>query len=122
MKEQKFSVKSRWNSFRYALKGLNAIWKSEINFRIEILLCLGIILTSLFIQLEIYDWIALIIPMSVLLIAELFNTALENSMDQFHPNFDPLIGQIKDIAAAAVLIAAVSLMCIFGILMVKQLN
>ena len=122
MKEQKFSVKSRWNSFRYALKGLNAIWKSEINFRIEILICLGIILTALFIQLEIYDWIALIIPMSVLLIAELFNTALENSMDQFHPNFDPLIGQIKDIAAAAVLIAAVSLMCIFGILMVKQLN
>jgi diacylglycerol kinase len=58
-------------------------------------------------NLQRLEWCLLIIAILIVWIAEGMNTALEAIADAVHPDHHPLIGRAKDVAAAAVLIAAV---------------
>lgn len=53
-----------------------------------------------------YEWIAVLIVMALVWMAELFNTCLEKTMDFLSGEIHPQIKIIKDMAAAAVLITA----------------
>jgi diacylglycerol kinase len=61
--------------------------------------------------------------MGLVLVAEMLNTALEYAIDLLHPDQDPLAGAVKDIAAGAVLVAAlvavIVAFCILGIPMIR---
>jgi diacylglycerol kinase len=57
-------------------------------------------------HLQRLEWCLLIIAVMIVWVAEGMNTALENIADAVHPDHHPLIGRAKDVAAAAVLIAA----------------
>ena len=52
------------------------------------------------------EWLWIIAATAVVFIVELFNTAIETLVDLVSPDFNPKAGLIKDISAAAVLIAA----------------
>ena len=53
------------------------------------------------------EWIGFCICIALVLSLELINTSIEKTIDLLHPDFNERAGEIKDMAAAAVLVAAI---------------
>lgn len=93
-------------SFIYAFKGLAYAFKTQLNFKVHCLAALLVILLGLFVKLSAGEWVWVALAIALVLIVELLNTALEVLVDMISPQQNPKAGVIKDVAAAAVLIAA----------------
>jgi diacylglycerol kinase len=103
---KKFSFKDRLKSFSYAWDGIKAVLKTEHNTWIHLLLTTLAIAAGFLLKIERVEWMALLIVISFVWMAELFNTCLEKVMDFLSLENHPQIKLIKDMAAAAVLIAS----------------
>lgn len=109
---KRFSLIERVKSFGYAIKGIKAVFWAEHNFRIHLLATVIVIGLGLYFNIESSEWLWLILAIALVLVSETFNTALEKLVDLAEPDHDPLAGKIKDIAAGAVLVAAVASLAI----------
>ena len=94
-------------NFGYACKGLLIAWREEQNFRVELLIALVAIILSLILHITKTEWAIVSLTIFTVLSVEALNTALEEVCDKFHPDHDPHIGKIKDLAAAAVLLVSI---------------
>lgn len=103
-------------SFLFALQGFRTAVAQERN--IKVILAMGgvAILAGLLVGLDGPSWAILLFCCGCVVAAELFNTAIEKVVDLVSPEFHPLAGQAKDIAAAAVWVLCV-LVAIVGILL-----
>jgi diacylglycerol kinase len=90
-------------SFTYAWKGLRYAFRTQLNFKVHSLaaICLGISL-----NISRQDWLWIFLAIALMLVAELFNTAIEVLVDFISPAYHPKAGIVKDVSAAAVLIIA----------------
>ncbi|WP_171120333.1 MULTISPECIES: diacylglycerol kinase [unclassified Ruegeria] len=93
---------------RWSWQGLAATWKEEYSFRAWAWSNLVSIVLALFLPLS--DGLrALIIVLGVLvMVAELFNTAVERAVDHTSTDHNVLAGQAKDAASAAVALTALA--------------
>lgn len=91
---------------RFALAGLTAAWRTERNFRLQLVALAGVLIAMALLKVEPLWWALVLLTSGIVLSAELFNTALEHLADHLHPETHPRIRIVKDCAAAAVLIAA----------------
>lgn len=103
-----FSFKERLKSFRYAFSGLWVLLKTQHNAWIHVVATLLAIGAGFFFGIRQEEWCFLVIAIGGVWMAEAFNTALEFLADAVHPEKHPLVGQAKDAAAGAVLIAAIA--------------
>lgn len=101
-------MKARLKSFGYAMNGIREVIKSEMNMRIHLAASLLVIIMGLIFSINWIEWIFIIICIALVLSAEIANTVVEKYLNAIHPEFNPKIGLIKDMAAAAVLILALS--------------
>ena len=101
-------LKKRINSFKYAFRGIYAMFRSEPNARIHLVVMILVIIAGLYFEITPGQWLAVIICIGMVLAAEAFNTALEALTDLVSPEHHPLAGKVKDVAAAAVLITAIT--------------
>lgn len=92
--------------FGFAFQGLAAAWRSESNFRIQLVTLLVVVIVLVVLKIEPIWWALVILTSGAVLAAELFNTALEHLADHLHPETHPQIQIVKDCAAAAVLVTA----------------
>ncbi len=99
-------LQRRMSSFAYAIKGAAFLIRSQPHARIHLTATLAVFALGLGFNLKRLEWCLLIISIMVVWVAEGMNTALEAIADAVHPDHHPLIGRAKDVAAAAVLIAA----------------
>lgn len=111
----RFSLVSRIKSFRYAFNGLRILLKEEHNFRIHLFALIVVLVTGYCVNLSTLEWGALVLAMGLVITAEIINTALENMSDLIAPEKNPVIKKIKDIAAAGVLVSAITALLV-GIL------
>lgn len=95
-----------YHSFIFALNGLKTTWREEQNFRIEILVGAIVIFCILFFQFSFIETIFSIIAITIVLISEIINTAIEDLCNKVQPEHDPIIGKIKDTMAAFVLVSS----------------
>jgi diacylglycerol kinase len=93
-------------SFRFAVAGLLYLFRTQPNFRIEIVL--GILAVGLGVVLRINagEWAILATVIALVLILEGLNTSLELAIDLASPSVQPKAKAAKDIAAGMVLVAA----------------
>ncbi len=105
MKSDKFSLKSRLNSFRFAFCGISSLLKNEHNARIHTLAAVIALATGIILKIRIQDWCLLIIVIGLVFLTELFNTSLETIADAVDPEWNEKIRKAKDYSAAAVLIS-----------------
>lgn len=115
MSNKTLSIRSRIQSFGHATKGMSRVLK-EPNMKLHLIATIVIVGISIITGLSLYKWIALCFAIGLVWITEIINTAIEVLCDyackeQQHP----LIKDVKDIAAGAVLFAS-ALSCIIGIL------
>lgn len=99
-------LKERFNSFRYAFKGIADLLKSQPNAQIHLLFTIGVIIAGFFFQVSLNEWCLLILCMALVFSMEAANTAIEYLTDLVSPDYHPLAGKAKDAAAAAVLLSA----------------
>lgn len=96
-----------FRSVGYSLSGIKALIISENNARIHLLATILVISVSLYLQISSSDWLWIALAITLVWLAECFNTAIETVVDLASPNFHSLAKKAKDIAAGSVLFAAI---------------
>jgi diacylglycerol kinase len=93
--------------FKYAINGLISAIRSEVNMRIHIIASVLVCIAGFYFQISSIEWIVLVLCIVMVISFELINTSIEEFCNMVHPEHHPIIKKVKDIAAAAVLLAAV---------------
>jgi diacylglycerol kinase (ATP) len=102
-----FSIKRRFKSVGYAIAGLVAMVKTQHNAWIHLLATIGVITVGFIVGVTAAQWCLLIIAIISVWAAEALNTAFEALCDVASPEYHPQVKRAKDIAAGAVLLAAI---------------
>ena len=120
MTPNKFSLKSRLGSFRFAVNGLLLLLKNEHNSRIHILATIIAIIMGIIMKLDHYEWSLLIIVIGAVFLTELLNSSIESLADLIDPEFNEPIMRAKDYSAAAVLISAIVAIVVGGLIFIPK--
>src|ERR1044072_5951125 len=94
-------------SFKYAFSGIAAFLYSEPHARIHAVATVLVTALGIWCQLSGSQWIAIVIVMDMVWITEMLNTIIKKMMDHLSPEYHPRVKWIRDVAAGAVLIAAI---------------
>jgi diacylglycerol kinase (ATP) len=95
-------------SFNYALEGIIHVLRTHRNMRFHFAAAVAVLVAGVWAGVDRIELAALLISIAFVLIAEMVNSALEAAIDMATTSFDPLAKLAKDIAAGAVLIAAIN--------------
>lgn len=96
-----------WKSFGYAAQGILLAFRNELNMRVHCGVAVFVVLLAAWFRVSAADWLILLLAITLVLGAELINTAIESVVDLVSPDIHPLAKAAKDTAAGAVLLAAV---------------
>ena len=114
--KHKFSLRERFGSFVYAGRGLKLLFL-EHNTWIHLIATLCVVVVGCWVSLSAIQWAICAILIGGVWVTEALNTAIERICDHVTPEVHPAIGRITDIAAAAVLLSAITAvvagLCIF---------
>jgi diacylglycerol kinase (ATP) len=122
MNSDKFSLKSRLGSFKFAFHGLCSLLKNEHNSRIHLLAAIFAITMGLILKISLSEWSLLVIVIGIVFLAELLNASLETLSDIIDPEWNEKIRKAKDYAAAAVLISAVISVIVGGLIFIPKIQ
>ncbi|MBM3459485.1 MAG: phosphatase PAP2 family protein [Armatimonadetes bacterium] len=112
------------DSFRHALNGLLLSFKTQRHLRIHFVVAVLVLGAGFVYRLNRAELLLLVGAISFVILAELLNTALETVVDLVTTDYHPLARVAKDVAAGAVLVAAVNA-ALFGLVLfldVEQLR
>lgn len=104
----KYDFKKQIRSFGYAWKGIRTCVGKEQNLNFHLLAAVVVTGAGVAFGITRMEWIAVVGCFGLVIAAELFNSAIEKLVDLVSPQQHPLAGQVKDVAAGAVLICAVA--------------
>jgi len=104
---KQFSIKRQIQSFKYAIAGLKHLVIYEHNFRIHLLAVVVVLVAGLYYRISLFEWFFIAIAVTFVLVLEIVNTGIERLANLITKEKNDDIKIIKDIAAAAVLIAAI---------------
>ncbi len=113
--QKRFSIVARLKSFAHAGRGLYVFLKSTHNAWVHLCVLIGVLCLGIFFDITRFEWALVILASGMVLAAEAFNTAIEIDIDLTSPNYHPYAKDTKDVAAAAVLVTALTAF-IIGIL------
>jgi len=94
------------HSLRCALAGVACALHTQANMRFHLLAAVLVLLAGAFFRLPPGDFALLVLAIFLVLTAEMFNTAVEKTVDLVTDEYHPLARAAKDVAAGAVLLAA----------------
>ena len=101
-------LKVRIKSFYYAGSGLAFLLKSEPHARIHFLVTILVIISALALDVARLDWLWLTLAIALVWMFEAMNTAIEYLCDVVSPEHSESVKRAKDVAAGAVLVAAIA--------------
>lgn len=86
-----------------SIRGVRDAWQHESAFRQDVGLSALLLLLSFWLAQTLVEWLILILPLFLLLIVELLNSAIENVVDRIGEELHVLSGRAKDMASSAVM-------------------
>lgn len=95
------------NSFKYAFSGIATSFKTERNMKIHMLATVMVILLGFMLKIDKIEWMMCIFAITIVTSAELFNTAIETTVDMITQEKNEKAKIAKDVSAGAVLVAAI---------------
>lgn len=116
-----FSWKERYNSFGYAWQGIKALFRTEHNAWIHTAIAIAVVIAAILLKVSSTEAIVLVSATAFVFVTEILNTAIEKLADFVSLQMHPQIGLVKDLAAAAVLIAAIAAVVIGAIIFIPKL-
>lgn len=111
-----FQFTGRVRSFRHALVGILRMIHCQHNAWVHAVATIVALTAAFLLRISAAAWCWIILAISIVWTAEALNTAFEFLADAASPEFRPLVRDAKDVAAGAVLIAAVAAAAIGGII------
>ncbi len=115
-------MKNFFKSFPYAFKGLSTAFTSEFNLRFHCAFAVIVMAAALYLQVTRTQFCVLLLCCGLVISAEIFNTAIETLTDLISPDENELARKTKDMAAAAVLITAITSVIIGAIIFLPRIN
>jgi len=109
-------------SFRVAWDGLVVALRSDRNLRIHAVATVFVVAAGCWYRLNMLEWSVIVLTIGLVWVAELLNTAIEAVVDLISPEPHPLARRAKDVASAAVLLAAVTAVIVGAIVFGSRLN
>jgi diacylglycerol kinase (ATP) len=103
-----FEFTGRIRSFPHAIRGVLRMLRCQHNAWIHAAVTIAVIVASFFFHLSGAEWCWIILAMAIVWTAESLNTAFEFLADVASPDFHPTVRDAKDVAAGAVLVAAIA--------------
>ena len=97
-----------FKSFGYAISGLRYGFKTQLNFRVHCIALIAVLILGCCTGLKAKEWMWICMASGLVIVTELVNTALEVLVDLVSPQYHVKAGIIKDLAAGAVLVAAIT--------------
>lgn len=117
----KFSIEQRVRSVGHAVRGLTLFFKTTHNAWVQIIIGTCAVALGIYVNLTTIEWLFLVCAIGLVLVAEAFNTAIEIDIDLTSPEFHPYARDTKDVAAGAVLLAAMTAVVIGMLVFVPHL-
>ena len=115
----KYKSQNIRNTFRNARKGMRLSLKSERNIRIHLLAAVLSLSTAFCLHFFIEKFCILIMVISSVISAEMFNSAIEFTLDSiYHNRYSKMVGMAKDIAAGAVMVVTIMAILVGALLFV----
>ncbi|MGH1365255.1 MAG: diacylglycerol kinase family protein [Calditrichia bacterium] len=106
---------ARIRSFRFAFKGVYTLITTQHNCRVHAAASILVLVLGWYLQVNQTEWLILILAIGLVWMAEALNTAIEFLGNAVSLEQHPLIGHAKDVAAAGVLIAAITAAIVGGV-------
>ncbi len=99
-------VRQLFNSVKHAIRGVRVVFRSEQNFRIQLIAGFAVLGLTFFVPIARWEFIVLMLLIGSVLSLELINSVFERIIDTFKPRIHPIVRDIKDIMAATVLVTS----------------
>lgn len=109
------------SSFRYAFAGVRYLLWTQRNAKIHSAVGLVAALLGAVLRIDRYEWLILLLTITMVLAAEGVNTAVEAAVDLASPGYHPLAKIAKDVGAGTVLLTAIASVLIGLVLFVPHL-
>lgn len=101
------NVRKFFRSFRFAVEGIRTALREQ-NLKFHLVSAIIVVIVGIATGLTVAEWSIIILTITAVIGAELFNTAIERVVDLASPEIHPLAKQAKDVAAGAVLVFALA--------------
>ena len=121
IKKERARDKRLVDSFNFAIEGLISALKNEKHMKVHILAAIIIVILAIVINASKVEILIISLSVSFVIITELVNTAVEAIVDLVSPERHPLAKLAKDVAAGAVLVAAINALCVGYLLFYDKL-
>ena len=113
-------VKKRLLSFKWAIKGIGNLFSKHANAQLHLLATIAVVFLSVFFRITVVESCLVILCIALVLSMEALNSSIETLADRVSAQQDDLIRQVKDIAAAAVLISAIGAAIVGGVIFLPK--
>lgn len=104
----RYSFKRTFCSFGHAGRGILLFLRSEQNARVHLIALAAVVISGIILRLEAWEWVAVVMASGLVFTAEMINTSIERLCDHVTPGQHQAIKAVKDLAAGAVLVAALT--------------
>jgi diacylglycerol kinase (ATP) len=110
-----------FRSFDHAFQGLVYSVRHQRNMRIHFAVAAVVLVASVFLDVSRVELVVVCVTIAFVLMAELINTAVESVVDIITDEFDPRAKAAKDVAAGAVLVAAINSLVVAYLVLADRL-
>jgi diacylglycerol kinase len=100
-------LKRHHDSLSYALQGLIYIFRSQPNFKLHALASALVVMLGIMLSLTVLEWLVVVLAIGAVVVAEVFNTAIEATVDLITEERKIKAKIAKDVAAAGVLLTVI---------------
>ena len=114
-------LKNRVKAFGHAFRGVRDLLKGTPHAVIHLVMALLAILLGVVLRISSGEWLAIIIVIGMVLASETMNSAIETLADRVTLERDERIRKVKDLSAAAVLLAAIAALVVGAVIFVPKL-
>jgi diacylglycerol kinase len=108
--------------FRDAFRGVKAGVRGQSSFFAHFFMTAAVIVAAVVLRVDLIEWCILLTCITMVLTAEMFNSALESMAKAVTGENDPHLGNSLDISSGAVLVASIGAAIVGGIIFVNRLG
>ena len=115
-------VKRSWaDKFRDAFRGIRQGVRGQSSFTVHIIMAAAVVIVAALLKAAVLQWCILLICITIVLVAEMFNTALEHLARGLTDRHDRNVGLALEIASGAVLVASIGASAVGAIVFINLL-
>ena len=114
-------IRHIYDGLGYSMKGLRAAFRYEESFRIELIFGLFLFPVGIWLGDNGVERLLLLLPLLLVLLVELLNSAIETTVDRIGSEHHPLSGRAKDIGSAACFLAQMTVLLSWSLILFERL-